>query len=218
MVGYRHSVHQSSPSMKSILLLLFLPLAGLFPADRPMDSPVTSTPFHKAYMDVGLVQEAAETKQLTDKMVRFLLKRRKPLDQKLAILNALSWDHDGTPFFDQLAAAIQKKRKIHTLTSDSRMRAHDQMLLGYMLLLEDYFHPRNASPYIENAAERMPSSRAAQTILAICLGQISFDTNWCDVWRHYERVELNAELDQDFREEAAVIVHDYLVLYKGDCQ
>ena len=204
--------------MKAFLVLLLSCLLSGVPADKPMDSPVTSTPFYKAYLDVPLVAEAAETHQLSDAMIKFLLKKRKPLDQKLAIVNALSWDHDGTPFFEAFSAAVQAKRKIHTLTPDSRMRAEDRLLLGYFLLLEDYFNPVHASPYIEKAVEEIPGSFAAQTMRAICRGQISFDSNWCDVWRHYERVETNEELTEDFREEASAIVREYLVLYREECK
>lgn len=199
----------------SFLLLSFLFLG--FTSDKPQDSPVTSTDFHKAYLEIPLIAEAATTHTMTTAMEKFLLKRRTPIDQKAALVNALGWSQTNTPNFDAFAAAVKKKRKIHTLTPDSKMKAHDQLMLGYLLLLEDYFNPQNASPYLEKAAARLPNSRTAQTLLAICRAQISFDGSWCEVWRHYEKVRNNTELKDDIRKDADQVIYDYLVLYQDSC-
>lgn len=199
--------------------LIVLLTAFLFPqeAQKPTDSPVTSTPFHQAYQDNPLVKEAAETHQLTEEMVFWMLKRRNPLDQKLAILNALSWGSTATGNLEMLQEGIMAKRKIAVLSSESRMKAHDQILLGYMMLLENYFEPKLAAPFIEKGADRLAKSRAAQTIRAICRAQISFDDSWCEVWRHYERVSDNQDLKDDLREEADQIIREYLILYQESC-
>lgn len=197
-----------------VLLSVFL-----FPQheQKPTDSPVTSTPFHQAYQDNPLVADAAENHLLTEEMVKYLLKRRNPLDQKLAILNALSWGSTATGNLTILKDAITEKRKIAVLSPESRMKPHDQLLLGYMMLLENYFEPKLAAPYIEKGADRLPKSRTAQVIRAICRAQVSFDESWCQVWRHYEEVANREDLKNDFREKADRIIYDYLVLYKEDC-
>lgn len=199
----------------SFLLLAFLFLG--FTSDNPQDSPVTSTDFHRVYLNLPLVAEAARTHSMTPEMEKFLLKRRTPIDHKAALVNALGWSQTNTPNFDAFAAAVKKKRKIHTLSPDSRMKAHDQLMLGYLLLLEDYSHPEKASPYLEKAAARLPDSRTAQTLLAICRAQISFDDSWCEVWQHYQKVKENTSLTNDLKAEADQIIYEYLVLYQDSC-
>ena len=202
--------------MKISLLLALLPFwLGYFP--KPQDSPVTSTPFHQAYLDVPQVAGAARSTRLDAGMIKFLLNKKTPVDQKAALVNALGWDQEGTPNFDAFSAALRAKRKIDVLGPDSRMTAHDQLVLGYLLLLEDYFHPDRALPYLERAANRLPQSQTAQVLLAICRAQISFDSSWCEVWRHFERVEQRSDLQADLRPEGLAIIREYLVLYQPEC-
>ncbi len=202
--------------MKVSLLLVVMPLfLGLFP--KPQDSPVTSTPFHQAYLEIPDVARAAQTTRLDGGMISFLLNKKTPIDQKAALVNALGWDQEGTPNFDAFSAALKAKRKINVLSPDSKMTAHDQLLLGYLLLLEDYFHPDRALPYLEGAAKRLPFSQTAQVLLAICRAQISFDSSWCEVWRHFERVEQRTDLQADLRPAALAIIREYLILYQPEC-
>lgn len=202
-----------------IRLLWFVTIVCCFPqmSQKPADSPVTSTPFYKAYLDVELVAEAAQTHELSPRMLTFLLRRRHDLDQKLALLNALGWEENAMDNRVKLEQAIMEKRKISVLSGDSKMRAHDQLLIGYMMLLENYGAPQLAVAWIEKGVARLSNRLSAHTILALCKAQISFGHSWCEVWKHYETVMSHTEYKHDLRAEAGSIIFDYLVLYRDSC-
>ncbi len=186
--------------------------------ERPQDSPATSTDFHRAYLDVALVERASKTRTLDKEMTKFLLRKKTPLDHKVALVNALGWEQTGTPHFDALSAKIQSQRKVSVLSPESPLRADEFLVLGYLLLLEDYFHPARALPYLERAAAMLPASRTARTMLSIGKSQVSFEDDWCAVWTHYQEVADNASLTDDLRPEALSIIREYMVLYREECK
>ena len=73
--------------MKKLLILILLISQYTF-----ADSPLTSTDFYKAYMDVPLVQKALNSKgKITNEIMLFINSDTNPLEIKLAITN---WQAD----------------------------------------------------------------------------------------------------------------------------
>lgn len=66
------------------------------------DSPLTSTEFYKAYLDVPIVKAAADNpKKLSEEAKTYLFDEGNPLDVKIALINAVGWDVDGlTTYLD----------------------------------------------------------------------------------------------------------------------
>ena len=54
------------------------------------DSPLTSTPFYKAYMDMAEVKSAKEI-GFSKSHMKFLSDESVSMDKKLALINAVSW-------------------------------------------------------------------------------------------------------------------------------
>ena len=77
------------------------------------DSPITSTPFSDAYMDINMVARAKDSGVLDTVTAYFLSSYEKPLDQKMAVVNALSWDingkHNAVLFKEFLAKKFLKR-------------------------------------------------------------------------------------------------------------
>ena len=71
------------------ITVIFLSPSYLF-----SDSPITSTDFYRAYLDVELVENAHNSGEL-NMILAEALSNETPLDIKMAIINALSWDLDG---------------------------------------------------------------------------------------------------------------------------
>lgn len=64
------------------------------------DSPLTSTEFYKAYLDVPIVKASSDNpKKLSDEAKAYLYDENNPLDVKIALINALGWDIDGLPTY-----------------------------------------------------------------------------------------------------------------------
>jgi len=79
--------------MKNTLLLLLFTLSinTVF-----ADSPLTSTDFGGAYLDIPIVHQAFSSKgSITNEMMEYIDDDTNPLDVKLAIINSLGWDHKG---------------------------------------------------------------------------------------------------------------------------
>jgi hypothetical protein len=64
------------------------------------DSPLTSTEFYKAYLDVPIVKAAADNpKKLSEEAMAYLFDERNPLDVKIALINAVGWDVERLPTY-----------------------------------------------------------------------------------------------------------------------
>ena len=60
------------------------------------DSPLTSTDFYKAYLDVPIVAAAAKNPgKLSNEAKAYLFDDNNPLDVKLALINAVGWRMEG---------------------------------------------------------------------------------------------------------------------------
>ncbi len=78
--------HLKSKIIFFIILFSFLFLSLAVFAD----SPITSTDFYEAYFDVDMVKNAKDSGVLNNEIAGFLASPVKPLDQKAAVVNALS--------------------------------------------------------------------------------------------------------------------------------
>ena len=57
------------------------------------DSPLTSTDFYRAYLDVPIVKKAADSPgKLTQEMMEYLHDDKNPLDKRIALVNAVGWN------------------------------------------------------------------------------------------------------------------------------
>ena len=78
--------------MKKIFLILLLTLTF---NSAFADSPLTSTSFYNAYMDIPLVNKTSKSKGiLTDEVFEYL-NSKNSIDKKTALINALKWNIKG---------------------------------------------------------------------------------------------------------------------------
>jgi hypothetical protein len=199
-------------------LLLSLLIAFSVSAGKPQDSPITSTEFWTAYNMVKPVAYASEKKTLDARLTKTLLSRKIPVDQKAAIINAIGWSPDGNHNADTWIAALKKKYKTGSITPESPLSADEFMCLGYLLVMDDYFQPQNALPYLEQANKLRPGDYTLRMILALTLSQRDMDSNWCLVYRNVEAVQNDKSLRRNLRPEATDIIMDYINLYQESCQ
>lgn len=191
-------------------------VALLAPLPARADSPLTSTPFHDAYLDVPLVARTAETRELDPETARFLADPEQLIGVKLAVVNALGWSLEGTAHAPAYLALLGRS----TSTEAFDLAPHDALCVGYMLALDDYFHPGPALRFVDHAAAQMPRSLAAALVRALVRAQVAMESDWCQVWREVEEVLARAErgeLDSDLRPEAVAIIVDYVQGYAEYC-
>ena len=218
--------------MKSALVLtLTLALLFLFPKINYADSPITSTPFSEAYLDVKIVQKARAEGVMSLEIAEYLSSPSNPVDIKGAVINALSWKFEGKSNAELYSyyLALLYRQSLKELDIDI-LNADEIFCLGYLTVMDDYFHPEKALPLLEKAAARKKNSFTVSIVLALTKAQKVMDSDWlgrigvkceslwCEVWKLTEEVLRNEELKQDLRPEAKEIIVDYMVLYKYKCK
>jgi hypothetical protein len=185
------------------------------------DSPITSTHFHKAYKDIPMVVKAAQSDGiLTKEMAAFLSSNKNPIDQKAALINALSWDIDGKDnsslYFEFLAQKYYGS-KIDSFTLEP-FTGDEIFCLAYLRAMDDYFNVLAALDIFDIAWMANDTSFTVSMIYAIVEAQDAMDYDWCEVWLLIEDVLLDDMLVMDMRKESVTIILDYLQPYEKHCE
>jgi hypothetical protein len=198
------------------LLLAFIAIAPLM---ATADSPLTSTSFSEAYLDIKIVKYAKETGTLDKKVAKYLLKDSNPLDVKLAAINAIGWSTAGQDNADLFRGFITRKYTADQLELQvEALTAGEAICLGYLVAMDDYFNPGNAMAYVDAALAKDSTSYSLHMIAALIKAQVAFDTDWCEVYELAYAVEENPFLARDMRQTASIIIMDYMSLYSGECE
>ncbi|MCK6469781.1 MAG: hypothetical protein L6Q53_16565 [Candidatus Brocadia sinica] len=206
--------------MKKILVLvILLKSLFIFPAVIYADSPITSTKFYEAYLDVKMVQRAYLEGVMGLEIAEFLSSPENPIDTKAAVINALSWRFEGKNNAELYMYYLGLLYHVSILELDTDFLSADETFcLGYLMVMDNYFHPEHAIPLLEEAQKAMENSFTVSIILALAKAQIVLTEDWCAVWKLTERVLENRALKQDLRPEAIKIIVDYMILYKDYCE
>ncbi|MBN1898894.1 MAG: hypothetical protein JW827_08965 [Spirochaetes bacterium] len=183
------------------------------------DSPITSTDFYKAYSEIDLVKEAKSSGVMSLKIAEYLSSPSNSIDKKAAVINALSWKFEGKSNAELYSyyLALNQGQLLKNLDIDL-LQADEIFCLGYLTVMDDYFHPEKAFLLLEKAKNNLKNSFTASMILALAKAQKAMDSDWCTVWKLTEEVLHNESLDQDLRPEARKIIIDYMSLYESECK
>lgn len=206
--------------MKKILVLvILLKLLFVFPATTYADSPITSTKFYEVYLDVKMVQRAHLEGVMGLEIAEFLTSSENPIDVKAAVINALSWKFEGKNNAELYLYYLGLLYHMPITELDTDFLSADEIFcLGYLTAMDNYFHPENAIPLLEEAHKLMKESFTVSIVLALAKAQLAFDTDWCEVWKLIERVVENRDLKPDLHPDATKIIMDYMILYKDYCE
>ncbi|APB35252.1 putative cell wall binding repeat 2-containing protein hypothetical protein [Gloeomargarita lithophora Alchichica-D10] len=195
--------------------LLWLGLGGIVNPARA-DSPITSTPIADVYLDIPLVKTARKTGTLTPEMAQFLSSNQHPIDQKAALINALSWRVEGKQnarIYENFLRSRYGELNLKKLTP------HELFGLAYLTVMDDYFNPERAMPLFDQALLRNRQSLTVGLIRILNRAQIVMAQpgEWCRVWRLADGTNRNRTLRTDLRPAARQIILDYMVLYRDSC-
>src|SRR3989338_1280898 len=204
---------------KTLLVVLLLNVLLLFQKITRADSPITATGFYEAYMDVKMVKRAHLEGVMGLEIAEFLTSPENPIDVKAAVINALSWRFDGKNNVELYACYLALLYHVSLIEIDTAFLSADEIFcMGYLMVMDDYFHPEKALPLLEEAHKTMGNSFTVSIILALAKAQRAFGSDWCEVWKLTEEVLKNKELKQDLRHEATKMIVDYMILYKEYCE
>ncbi|WP_146242273.1 hypothetical protein [Acaryochloris thomasi] len=183
------------------------------------DSPITSTNFSEAYQSYDIVKRAKETGTLDLEMAEYLSSPSTPIDIKAALINALSWNIEGKRNAMQYRQylGLTYNQPMEELRLD-QLSDDELFSLGYLTVMDDYFKPEKAQPYLEAAQQRKPKSYTVAMVNALTQAQAALDSDRCQVWRVTEKVVNNSTLDQDLKPAAQKIILDYMRVYEESCR
>jgi len=113
-------------------IILAVLASVVFPAGVFADSPLTSTEFYTAYLDVELVAKAREMGHIDEEMAQYLSDPANPLDIKAAVINAIGW---GKPGNTERYASLILGKTLDDLDLDV-IPPHDLFCIGYLMAME----------------------------------------------------------------------------------
>ena len=201
--------------MKKIFLILLLTLTF---NSAFADSPLTSTNFYKAYMDIPLVNKTSKSKGiLTDEVFNYLNAKSNSIDKKIALINALKWNIKGqnnaTLYFKKLLLF-----KDYTSTNFYHKGTAEELIFYcYLKALDNYSDVKQAIIFSNRAAKLKPNSYTIAIINQLIKAQNLSQNEWCEVYSGMNTIKENKNLIVDFRKKASDIIFSYTDAYKEYC-
>lgn len=207
--------------MKKLLVIIIL-----FSQYTFADSPLTSTDFYKAYMDVPLVQEALNSKgKITNKMLEFIYRDTNPLELKLAIINAIGWKVKGNKSSKLYFKFVMNKKKYKSdFGGDStafnwNATADELICYAYMKALDNYFDISDAFEVAALALKKNPNSFAVNMIYNLIKAQgLTSYREYCSASKIFNTLKNNSNLTTDMKKESMLFVFEYMDYIGKDCK
>lgn len=205
-------------------IFVFLVICLLCSMSALADSPLTSTPFYKAYLDVPAVKEAQRNPgEMTDNIKAFLFNDNNPLDQRIAVINAVGWDYEGLPTFSDYLDYYMKNRfgnkaaypSLQEICGDAT--PEQLVIFAYLKAMSNYFDVDEAFQIAQMAMSNPVEKQSFLLPIGLIAGQIYLDMGeWCSIYQIVNDM-LNIDVEKDLRPEAVDIVMDYIGLYEDEC-
>lgn len=196
-----------------LLLLLTFSINTVF-----ADSPLTSTEFYKAYMNVPLVQDALNCKgKITNEMLEFIYSDTNPLEEKLAIINAIGWNKNGMMNSKMFFMYVMNKKKYQSEYGGDYMAfkwdaTRDELIcFAYMKALDNYFDVVDAYLIAGEAVIKYPDSFAVNMICNLIKAQgLTAYEEYCYSSKMFLSLKDNPKLKLDMKKEAMTYVFEYM--------
>jgi hypothetical protein len=208
--------------MKKILLLIICTFTTSLSWG---DSPLTYTEFHKAYIDVPIVQSALSSKgKISNEIMSYLVSVTNPLDVKLAIINAIGWSNNGPKKSDAFLNFVVKTKKYNagingkSIAFKWNATADELICFAYIRAMEDYFDVIYPNEIAQLALQKNPNSLAVNLISGLIKAQGLFLLNeWCYAAIQFNAIEKKTLLTRDLRTEGKFIICEYVQSMGANC-
>ena len=206
--------------MKKLYIILLLSFIGV---NIYADSPITSTDFYIAYMDIPVVKNCKPGK-LDKNALIYLADNSNPLDVKLALINKIGWDRKSNYSKKYLNYIIKKNdfknnsgfKYIAYLQS---AKAEELICYAYLRSMDNYFFLDNAPAIAITALKKNPESKAIQLITSLIKAQVILGLDdACYMYKPFKEIKDNTMLKDDIKPEAENIIYEYMDLYGINCK
>ena len=182
------------------------------------DSPLTNTDFYYAYQDVLLVKKARQAKgELTNDMLSYLANSNNKLDVKLAIINAIGWNHKGVNNSEKFKQYLNTTKKYGNALK-IKATADELICYAYLKSLDDYFNVVIANEFAELAVKKNPGSFAINMISGLIKVQdLVFTKKYCAAFHQFNQLKNNSKLMMDMRLSSKKHVFEYMDFVGSKC-
>jgi hypothetical protein len=181
------------------------------------DSPLTSTHFADAYSDHEMVQMANELMQndIPTTLLNFLANKKEPVDVRLAVINKIGWNFDGTSMGEQLSQYLMGRYKAQNEKKlVKKLDAGTLAVYAYAKAMSNYFDVKAASELGHQAVKKNKNkSFSVAMASALIDAQIYLDSDWSMVYKVVADVLHDGSLHLDMRQEAIDNIMEYINLY-----
>ena len=181
------------------------------------DSPLTSTHFADAYSDHPMVQMASEEMQgnLPTTLLNFLSNKNEPVDVRLAVINKLGWNFDGTSIGSQLCQYLMGRYNAKNEAKlIKKLDAGTLAVYAYAVAMSDYFNVKNACELGHKAVKKNKNkSFSIAMASALIDAQAYLDSDWSMLYKVVADVLHDGSLHLDMRQEAIDSIMEYINLY-----
>ena len=164
--------------MRLLLLLLVMNCQFMF-----ADSPLTSIEIHKAYLKCPIVKSAVDSDgKLSNQLMDYLLDEGKPESIKLAVINAIGWNHNNSNS-KYYRNKVIKTKKYTSEFGDKytaflwNASAEELLLYSYMKALENYQEPLMVFEYLNKAIKKQPKNLNIKLIYELIKSQVLYEIN-----------------------------------------
>lgn len=200
-------------------LIAALSFLILFCAAAWADSPLTSTSFADAYSDspyVFIAKSAGGT--LPEVLLEFLADPLSPVDERLAAINQLGWDPEGTTTSRQLYEHLLTRYMVSEASALLEcMDAGTIAVLAYAEAMSNYYDLSAASPLAHLAVDMdEEKSFSIAMVAALIDAQEYLSSDWGKVYKVVADVVNDRTLVRDMRQSAVDAIMSYINLYEED--
>jgi hypothetical protein len=161
------------------------------------DSPLTTTPFYKGYLDKAIIKTAAKSNgKITEKQLQFLTNSKNPIAIKLALINSLGWDtkrkSNAPEYLDYL---FEKQPQLNYKNFINKASAEELICYAYLKAMDDYFNVKSASVFAKQAMRKAPTTYSIYLIGTLIQVQPLLNSkNWCAIYTTMNQVRTNKKL------------------------
>jgi hypothetical protein len=204
-----------------LIILLSFSINSVF-----ADSPLTSTDFYKAYMDVPMVQEASASKGIiTNNMMEYINDDANPLEVKLAIINAIGWEHKGMMISKMYFMFVMSKKKYKSefggeFSAFKWYATRDELIcFAYMKALDNHFDVVDAFEIAGEAVRKYSDSFSVNMIYNLIKAQgLTGFGEYCYSSKLFLTLKDNPKLKMDMRKESLSYVFEYMTSIGENCK
>ncbi|MBP6183121.1 hypothetical protein [Flavobacterium sp.] len=184
------------------------------------DSPLTSTPFYKGYMDIAIIKTASKSNGIiTEQQLQFLTNSKNPIAIKLALINGLGWDTKGKSNAPKyLAYLFEKQPLLNYKNFYNKATATQLICYAYLKAMDDYFNVKSASIFARQAMRKAPTTYSIHLIGTLIQVQGLNAINWCSIYTKMNQVRTNKKLNLDMRLISTAAIFSYTNGYKEYCK